>query len=249
MYCPKCDMDFVDGVTICSDCGGELVDKEEYTLKMQAEAEAKAEAEKLEREKAAEKMKAMMAQMAEEGADAAAESELDGTAAFSNRKGALRRMSVEPATYVHQKDKYTDNKSSAVAFFIVGIILCAVAVLAWMDIIKLGLPFNIASSAFAALCLVLAFATNNKANKMKGSIKEEDNLHDDVMSSFLEKHTAEEIDAKINKSDLDVEYNEEEIALERLNVIQDMLTIDHDVPDAAFAAEMAEDLYAKIFEA
>lgn len=30
-YCPKCDMEFVDGITTCSDCGGDLVGiKEAY---------------------------------------------------------------------------------------------------------------------------------------------------------------------------------------------------------------------------
>ena len=24
-YCPKCDMEFVDGMTVCTDCGGPLV--------------------------------------------------------------------------------------------------------------------------------------------------------------------------------------------------------------------------------
>ena len=28
-YCPKCDMEFIDGITTCSDCGGPLVESEE----------------------------------------------------------------------------------------------------------------------------------------------------------------------------------------------------------------------------
>ena len=28
-YCPKCDMEFVDGITTCSDCGGDLVESQE----------------------------------------------------------------------------------------------------------------------------------------------------------------------------------------------------------------------------
>ncbi len=28
-YCPKCDMEFVEGIKVCSDCGGPLVESKE----------------------------------------------------------------------------------------------------------------------------------------------------------------------------------------------------------------------------
>ena len=28
-YCPKCDMEFIDGITVCSDCGGPLMESKE----------------------------------------------------------------------------------------------------------------------------------------------------------------------------------------------------------------------------
>ena len=44
-YCPKCDMEFVEGITVCSDCGGPLVESKEV-----ADAMKKAEAETREEE-------------------------------------------------------------------------------------------------------------------------------------------------------------------------------------------------------
>ena len=44
-YCPKCDMEFVEGVTVCTDCGGPLVESREA-----AQAQKAAEKEKLEQE-------------------------------------------------------------------------------------------------------------------------------------------------------------------------------------------------------
>ena len=33
-YCPRCDMEFVDGITVCTDCGGPLVESEEAARAM-----------------------------------------------------------------------------------------------------------------------------------------------------------------------------------------------------------------------
>ena len=40
-YCPKCDMEFIKGVTVCSDCGGPLFESKEEALAMQKAALAK----------------------------------------------------------------------------------------------------------------------------------------------------------------------------------------------------------------
>ena len=37
-YCPKCDMEFVDGITTCTDCGGPLVGSKEEAEAMKKEA-------------------------------------------------------------------------------------------------------------------------------------------------------------------------------------------------------------------
>ena len=35
-YCPKCDMEFIEGITTCSDCGGPLVESKEVADAMKA---------------------------------------------------------------------------------------------------------------------------------------------------------------------------------------------------------------------
>ena len=44
-YCPKCDMEFIDGITICSDCGGPLAESKEVcdALKKKTKEEEKKE--------------------------------------------------------------------------------------------------------------------------------------------------------------------------------------------------------------
>ena len=38
-YCPKCDMEFIDGITTCSDCGGELVESKEAAMELKKQEE------------------------------------------------------------------------------------------------------------------------------------------------------------------------------------------------------------------
>ena len=40
-YCPKCDMEFIDGITKCSDCGGPLVESEEVAKAIQKNEQLK----------------------------------------------------------------------------------------------------------------------------------------------------------------------------------------------------------------
>ncbi len=51
-YCPKCDMEFVEGITVCTDCGGPLYESEEAAKAAMAEERAKERARELAREKA-----------------------------------------------------------------------------------------------------------------------------------------------------------------------------------------------------
>lgn len=51
-YCPKCDMEFVEGITVCTDCGGPLYESEEAAKAALAEDRAKKRAQELAREKA-----------------------------------------------------------------------------------------------------------------------------------------------------------------------------------------------------
>ena len=99
-YCPKCDMEFVEGVTVCTDCGGPLVESREA-----AQAQKAAEKEKLEQE---------MRLRYEEMQKAAKEME--------------KQPARQPVgTYVKKEQRYEDMNSSASAFFLVGGVLALIA--------------------------------------------------------------------------------------------------------------------------
>ena len=44
-YCPKCDMEFVEGMTVCTDCGGPLVESKEVADALKREEKERAEQE------------------------------------------------------------------------------------------------------------------------------------------------------------------------------------------------------------
>ena len=91
-YCPKCDMKYVEGVTVCTDCGGPLVESREA-----AQAQKAAEKEKREQEKCACRYEEMQ------------------KAAKEMEKQPAGPVPV--GTYVKKEQRYEDMNSSASAFF------------------------------------------------------------------------------------------------------------------------------------
>lgn len=218
MYCPNCDMDFVDGVTVCTDCGAQLVDKEVWKAEQAELAKKKAE----EIEKQNEELSEVL-----------------------ERVNEVRKEMSEPTVYVNGEEKYIDNKSSGIALLIVGIGLGAFAALLWFDIIgSLGIIFKVAVTAFAALCLIGAIISFAKAKSYKGEISEEANRDQNIIDSFMSKYTKEDIVNAVGHLDL----REEELAIERMNYIQDKLSIENDIPDKSYSAMLAEEIYTRLFE-
>ena len=110
-YCPKCDMEFVDGMTVCTDCGGPLVSSKE-----EAQAIARKEAEQLRREQEA--------QLAARMEEAALEEEL--LRAAEQETSSEQKNRREPArVYVKKAQRYEDLQSSSSAFLLIGSIMLA----------------------------------------------------------------------------------------------------------------------------
>lgn len=227
MYCPKCDMDFVDGITVCSDCGTTLVDKEEYfkTLEekkaadlAQAEADIKARADE---------MRAVA-----EDPDTLAE-----------RLAAIKEIYAEPATYETKAESYVDNRSAAGAFLFVGVMLTIFAGLLWSGVINLGIIMNIVATAFAVICFGVAFMSFKSAQKYKGQAAAEEQQIQDIIEGFTANVTVDDIDKYIEK-----DIPEEEKALARLQIIRDAILEKTDINDKAYADMLADEIYSKLYE-
>ena len=88
-YCPKCDMEFVDGITTCTDCGSPLVGSKEEAEAMKQEAMEEA------RKKAAE-----MEMPVWEGEES--ETLSSGMEDLKKRRAALSKRNL----YVNKAQKY-----------------------------------------------------------------------------------------------------------------------------------------------
>lgn len=143
-YCPKCDMEFVDGITTCSDCGGPLVASKEIAdsikqkQKEEELAKKRAEWEAMQAEWAAETERSNP-----EDTDASSQTPPDGSMAHA-------RSAQRTQVYVKKSQQYEDLKSSASAFFLVGGALTVFSVFCWANVVALPLAGTSESSRRAS---------------------------------------------------------------------------------------------------
>ena len=105
-YCPKCDMEFVEGIKVCSDCGGPLVESKEV-----AEAIKKKEQEE------------QLAALAQEMEPVSGEESETGRSGDDPAQKEVSQAAEPVYTYVDKGQRYEDMSSSASAFFLVGGVL------------------------------------------------------------------------------------------------------------------------------
>lgn len=243
-YCPKCDMEFIDGITVCSDCGGDLVESREAALAIKEQEE---------RERQAHLM-AEMARMAKQMEAGEAE-DADGEWLSSEEKvtkAAVPENPIAPArVYVNKEQKYEDLKSSASAFFIVGGVLLALAIVCWTGIISL--PLNdvskiIIQSVITIMGILSIFVAGNSSKSAKTlapQIEDENRATRDLIQWFTDSYTGEKLDAAIEDAE---QLAPEELSLKRFQLIQDYLITSHDLPDQAYVDALSEEIYGKLYE-
>ena len=227
-YCPKCDMEFVDGVTVCSDCGGPLAatKEEAMALKEQQKEEALA--------KQREEMEAFL-RLSEEGAE------------------QPEKPPAPPAgVYVKKADRYEDLKSSASAFLLVGGCLVIFSGLCWTGILNLPMAgvskllFQGVLSAMGIGSILVAINTSKSAKGMASQIDEENRATEQLIQWFVSSYTADELDRQL-AAQLG-ELGPEELSLKRFELIQDIIITNHDIADQAYVDSLSEEIYAKVFE-
>ena len=235
-YCPDCDMEFIDSVHTCTDCGKILVDKEKY---FEGKAMREAEEAKAEEERQRQLLESMSDEEKEAVKEALEEAEQENR---GRRRGAL----PEPTVYVTRAERYEDLKSSASAFWIVGAALIILAVAGWSGLLPVNIILKLMFTILAAVSIFIAWKTGQDAKTVKGQIKEENEVTEQLIKWFLENYTPEQIDEIVRRENGDLQ--DEVLALKRIALIQDIYVTQYDLADQGYVDALAEEVYGQLFE-
>lgn len=235
-YCPKCDMEFVQGVTVCTDCGGPLYESEEAYKAAKKESDEKQMAEE------AAKMAALQAMMEEELANASEQGEETG----KKPEEMAKKSYVHPGVYVDAAQKYEDMKSSASAFYLVGGLTAAGSVLCWLNVLPLPIVAKAALTLIAAGSLVVAVKTTHSAKAFLPEIAKEKERTQSIIQWFLDTYTGADLDNAIGTDAQSL--SSEEVSLKRYELIQDYLITNHDLPDQTYVDALSEEIYGKLYD-
>ncbi len=229
-YCPKCDMEFVKGITVCSDCGSPLYESEEAYKAAKKEEMAK-------------QMEAFKAMMEAESDDSSSQDESDSSESPAE---LAKKAYVHPGVYVDAAQKYEDMKSSASAFYLVGGLCAAGAALSWLNVFPLPAMVKLALTLIAVGALAIAIKTSRSAKTFLPEVSKEKERTRSIIQWFTDTYTAQDLDNALGETA--AALSPEELSLKRYELIQDYLITNHDLPDQTYVDALSEEIYGKLYD-
>ena len=231
-WCPKCETEYREGITVCADCGSDLVDDLSAKYPQTPTTEET---------QIVESMEEIFQDMNEEEASAFLE---------ETKKEALerrKRLAEGPGIYVESSKKAQDFKSGGFSLLFVGGIGLIFVLLILFNVIPLHmnlfskyLIIGVMGSMFI-LFIVMGFLSVKSYKKYEIKASEEDHLTSNLKTWCKENLTKGIIDADVE------EEGEELLYFRRTEKMKDMISNKFMNLDAAFLDSFVDDIYPDIF--
>ena len=224
-WCPKCETEYRDGITVCADCGSVLV--EDLSA-------SKTEPDALSLEEAVQNM-----------------TEEEALALFEDtKKEAMerrKRLAEGPGVYVESSKKAQDFKSGGLSLLFVGSIGLVFVLLVLFNVIPLSmnlfskyLIIGVMGSLFI-LFIVMGFLSVKSYKKFEVKASEEDQLTQKLTAWCHENLKKEIIDGDLE------ETSEELLYFQRNEKMKELISDKFLNLDAAFLDSFIDDIYPDIF--
>lgn len=269
-YCPKCNMEFIDGITTCSDCGGELTpsleayEAQERAKKKQTKEAAISRYHEMGDIDASEIMDNLIhfddltdleslenfETLLSRGREPEGESGPAETALFKEQK--TQRRPASPGVYVSSRQRCEDMQSSSSAFLIVGGATAVFAVLCWAGVIKLPMSegsrifFQSVITLSGLACLFVSVRTRSSIAALSEQANAEEQRTKELIEWFTASWTGDVLDELLKTESPDL--TGEELELKRFELIQDYLVTGRDLPEQAYVDFLAEEIYQELYE-
>lgn len=276
-WCPKCKMEYVEGVTVCPDCNELLVSQkesvrvlytgEQYISQKMADflqyskitsAVLGDENEDgipvlVSEEQFSEAIKCAKIFLEEETKTTAEITFIDSPEEPEILPEHSENMASASTPYVKKSEQYQDLSSSAITFFAVGLVGLAILILDITGILHLNfgagkfLFYFVMGILFIGF-LIIGFFTWRNARKIKTQIGEEITTTNEIITWFTNHYTGDSIDIEIFRGDTDKNLPEEIKYFKRTAYIKQELETKIAQLDEAYQDELTEQLYQKFYE-